>query len=61
MNYKEIYNLWLNKVNEEEKKELLAIEGNEEEIKDRFYKSLEFGKGSSLRSCGKRNKSLYIL
>ena len=43
MNYKEIYNLWLNKVNEEEKKELLAIEGNEEEIKDRFYKSLEFG------------------
>lgn len=27
----------------ETKKELLNIEGNEEEIKDRFYKDLEFG------------------
>ena len=43
MDYKETYELWLEKVNEDEKKELLSIKDNEEEIKDRFYKSLEFG------------------
>ena len=30
---------------EDTKKELKALEGNDEEIKDRFYRQLEFGTG----------------
>ena len=47
MNYLEKYNFWLkNKYfSDEAKEELRAIDGNEEEIKDRFYKDLEFGTG----------------
>lgn len=45
MNYKEKYNEWCNNpsIDDETKKELLAISGDEEEIKDRFYRELEFG------------------
>lgn len=43
MNYVDRYELWKEKVNEEEKKELLSLEGNDKEIKERFYKPLEFG------------------
>lgn len=45
MNYKEKYNEWCNNpsIDDETKKELLAISGDDEEIKDRFYKELEFG------------------
>lgn len=45
MNYKEIYRQWLNgnDFNDETKKELAAIASDEEEIKDRFYQSLQFG------------------
>ncbi|NOV04398.1 phospho-sugar mutase [Paenibacillus sp. LMG 31457] len=41
------YQLWLNDpaVDDETKKELQAIGGNEKEIEDRFYKDLEFGTG----------------
>ena len=41
----ELYNLWLEKATEDEDliKELKSIEGNEAEIKDRFFKGLEFG------------------
>ena len=44
-NYFEKYNEWLNDdcFDDETKKELESIRGNEEEIKDRFYKELEFG------------------
>ena len=44
-NYFEKYNEWLNDdcFDDETKKELNAIRDNEEEIKDRFYKELEFG------------------
>lgn len=44
-NYFEKYNEWLNDdcFDDETKKELYLIRGNEEEIKDRFYKELEFG------------------
>lgn len=43
-NYNELYKLWLEKNTEEDlKAELLSIEGKDEEILDRFYKSLEFG------------------
>ena len=43
--YLEKYNEWLNNpiFDEETKKELRSIEGNEKEIEDRFYKELEFG------------------
>ncbi|MBU2563189.1 MAG: phospho-sugar mutase, partial [Actinobacteria bacterium] len=47
MNYLEKYNFWLENehFSEEAKKELRALAGDEEEIKDRFYKNLEFGTG----------------
>ena len=39
------YNEWLNNpvIDEESKKELLSLKGNDTEIEDRFYKDLEFG------------------
>ena len=45
MNYKDIYRQWLNgnEFDDETKKELAAIASDEEEIKDRFYQSLQFG------------------
>ncbi len=43
MSYMEEYKLWLEKVNDCDKTELEAIKDNEKEIKERFYKSLEFG------------------
>ena len=47
MNYLEKYNFWLENehFSDEAKKELRALEGNEEEIKNRFYKDLQFGTG----------------
>ena len=47
MNYLEKYNFWKknNHFSQEAKEELRAIANNEEEIKDRFYKDLEFGTG----------------
>lgn len=45
MEYLEKYKEWLQSedIDEETKNELRKIEGNEEEIKDSFYKELEFG------------------
>ena len=45
MDYKEKYKEWCNNpfFDEETKQELLDISGNDAEIKDRFYKDLEFG------------------
>lgn len=45
MDYLKKYNEWLENpdIDEQTKEELLAIQDNEEEIKDRFYKELEFG------------------
>ena len=47
MNYLEKYHFWLENeyFDEKAKAELRALAGNEEEIKDRFYKDLEFGTG----------------
>ncbi len=47
MDYKEIYEDWCKNplFDEETKAELMSIRDNEEEIKDRFYKNLEFGTG----------------
>lgn len=45
MDYRKIYEDWLKSdfLDEDSKAELKSIEKNEEEIKDRFYKDLEFG------------------
>ena len=45
MNYIDVYKKWLESpvVDEATKDELRAIEGNDDEIKERFYKDLEFG------------------
>ena len=47
MDYMDKYNFWLTspQFDEETRKELEAIKGNDLEIKDRFYKDLEFGTG----------------
>lgn len=47
MHYLEKYNFWLENeyFDEQAKEELRALAGNEEEIKDRFYKDLGFGTG----------------
>ncbi|HEY8443737.1 MAG TPA: phospho-sugar mutase [Clostridia bacterium] len=37
--------VWLNNVQGYWKEDLLSVQGNDEELKDRFYKSLEFGTG----------------
>ena len=47
MNYREQYDFWISNAyfDKATKEELLAIEDNEKEIEDRFYKDLEFGTG----------------
>jgi len=47
MNYMENYKKWIDSqiVNEESKKELLAIQHYDAKIEERFYKNLEFGTG----------------
>ncbi len=43
MDYMKEYKHWLENVSAEEKSELEAISGDENEIRDRFYRALEFG------------------
>ena len=45
MDYREIYESWLNNpyIDEGTKEELRSIAGDEQEIKERFYMDLEFG------------------
>ena len=45
MDYISRYKHWINSENidEDTRKELLALEGNDKEIKERFYKQIEFG------------------
>lgn len=47
MNYMDAYHFWLSDpyFDEETKRELEALKGNEKEIEDRFYRELEFGTG----------------
>lgn len=65
MSYKETYNYWLNNpyFDDETKKELIAISGNEKEIEDRFYKVLEFGTGGmrGLIGAGTNRINKYII
>ena len=45
MSYRDTYQEWLENpyFDEKTKAELKALEGNDKEIEDRFYKELEFG------------------
>ena len=54
MNAQERYREWLAKLPEgsDMKKELLAIEGNEAEITDRFYQEIVFGTAGLRGICG---------
>ena len=47
MNYIDTYNYWLNNtgIDKDTKEELKTIQENKEEIKERFFKELEFGTG----------------
>ena len=45
MEHQKVYQLWLEKADDEAKQELLSIANDEKEIEERFYKSLEFGTG----------------
>ena len=47
MDYKKVYETWCTDTyfDEQTRAELKALEGNEEEIQDRFYRQLEFGTG----------------
>ena len=47
MSYMDTYTKWCTDsyFDEDTKKELKAFEGNDEEVKDRFYRQLEFGTG----------------
>lgn len=65
MDYMERYNKWLNsdKVDEETKKELLSIKDNENEIKERFIKNLEFGTGGlrGIIGAGDNRMNIYTV
>lgn len=58
MDYKEKYNEWCSTslFDESTKEELIAIKDNEEEIKERFYKDLEFGTAGLRGIMRSRNK-----
>lgn len=63
--YMEYYEEWLqNKYFDDEfKKELLSIGGNQKEIKDRFYKDLEFGTAGmrGIMGAGRNRMNRYVV
>lgn len=65
MDYKEVYETWCTDsyFDEETKKELKDLAGNEEEIKDRFYRQLEFGTGGlrSVIGAGTNRMNIYTV
>ena len=65
MDYKEMYQQWLDNpyFDEETKAELKAIEGNEKEIEDRFYMDLEFGTAGlrGVIGAGTYRKNVYTV
>ncbi|MBR3772464.1 MAG: phospho-sugar mutase [Clostridium sp.] len=62
MDYKTSYKKWCEDsyFDEATRKELLALEGNEAEIEDRFYKDLEFGTGGMRGVIGAGTNRLNI-
>ncbi len=62
---KELYDLWCEKTKNDEalQNELLSINGREEEISDRFYRSLEFGTGGlrGVLGAGTNRMNIYTV
>ena len=65
MDYLQRYGEWLNNpvIDEETKKELSNLKGNDEEIKERFYKDLEFGTGGlrGIIGAGTNRMNIYTV
>ena len=65
MDYTQVYESWLEDryFDEETKKELLDIAGDEKEIEDRFYRELEFGTGGlrGLIGAGTNRMNIYTV
>ena len=65
MGYMETYKEWLENpyFDEATKKELAAIEGDEKEIKERFYADLEFGTGGlrGIIGAGTNRMNIYVV
>ena len=65
MNYLNIYHLWCEDpyFDEKTRQELKLLEGNETEIKDRFYRELEFGTGGlrGILGAGTNRMNLYTV
>lgn len=65
MNYLDTYRFWCEDAyfDEKTKEELKSLEGNDIEIKDRFYKSLEFGTGGlrGIIGAGTNRMNLYTV
>ena len=65
MDYKEVYNQWLENpyFDEDTKAELKAIENDENEIKERFYMDLEFGTAGlrGIIGAGTNRMNIYVV
>jgi len=65
MDYKQVYEQWLNDdyFDENTRNELKAIENDEKEIKERFYKNLEFGTGGlrGIIGAGTNRMNIYTV
>lgn len=65
MDYKKIYNDWLESdyYDDDTKMELLAIKNDEKEIEDRFYKDLEFGTAGlrGIVEAGRNRMNIYTI
>lgn len=65
MNYLEKYEEWCNNhvFDEDTRNELLALKGNDQEIKERFYKDLEFGTGGlrGIIGAGTNRMNIYTV
>ena len=65
MDYKEIYEQWVNDeyFDEKTRAELKSIEGDDKEIQERFYKSLEFGTGGlrGIIGAGTNRMNIYTV
>lgn len=65
MDYLKTYEKWLNHplIDENTKEELEALRGNDREIEDRFYRSLEFGTGGmrGVIGAGTNRMNVYVI
>lgn len=65
MDYQSIYESWLKHplIDEKTKEELEGLKGNDKEIEDRFYRSLEFGTGGlrGVIGAGTNRMNIYVI